>query len=249
MPLRRKGRDVERILNKLVYERATTSLDSAVEDALALKADIYHDHEQGSSFGNEGSGNYAEFEADGTLQFYGDASVFRDEFGDITKLKLQGSGITESATENTMGFDTGCAYASDYLWANFQFNHDRKLGAPVFPHIHWFQTENTTPNFLVLYRWQLNGKAKTTAWSLHKMTTSAFTYVSGTLNQISYGTGLTPPSDDNVSTLLQVRITRDKTNASGAFTGSDTYTASAATTSFDIHIELDSVGSRTEYSK
>ena len=201
------------------------------------------------TFGDKPSGNYAEFEIDGTLRFYGDATCFRDEFGDITKLKIAGTGITETLTENTVGLQTSCDYANDYLISNFQFNHDRKHLAPVFPHVHWFQTQNNTPNFLFQYRWQLNGQAKTTAWSNHKMKTNAFTYTSGTLNQITYGLGITPPAGDNVSTILQVRFTRDKTNASAAFTGSDTHTATAEITSLDIHIEIDAIGSRTEYSK
>jgi hypothetical protein len=187
--------------------------------------------------------------SDGTFTLNGAATVFRDELGDITKLKVAGTGISESLTEGTMGLMTSCDYANDYLVANFQFNHDRKHGAPVYPHVHWFQTQDNTPNFLFQYRWQLNGTAKTTAWTNLRMLTNAFTYVSGTLNQITYSAGITPPSGDNVSTILQVRFTRDKTNASTAFTGSDTHTATADITSLDIHIEVDAAGSSTEYSK
>ncbi len=204
---------------------------------------------QGGHFGKKSDGDYADFESDGTLVFYGDATTFRDELGDITKLKVAGTGITESLTEGTIGLQTSCDYANDYLIANFQLNHDRKTLAPIYPHVHWFQTQNNTPNFLFQYRWQLNGAAKTTGWSNLKMTTNAFTYVSGTLNQITYGLGITPPAGDDVSTILQVRFTRDKTNASGAFTGSDTHTATADVTSLDIHIEVDMLGSHTEYTK
>jgi hypothetical protein len=203
----------------------------------------------GGHFGSKGDGDYADFESDGTLVFYGDSTVFRDELGDITKLKVAGTGINESLTEGTIGLQTSCDYVNDYLIANFQFNHDRKHLAPVYPHVHWFQTQNNTPNFLFQYRWQLNGAAKTTGWSNLKMTTNAFTYVSGTLNQITYGLGITPPVGDDVSTILQVRFTRDKTNASGAFTGSDTHTATADITSLDIHIEVNMLGSHEQYTK
>jgi hypothetical protein len=101
----------------------------------------------------------------------------------------------------------------------------------------------------VQYRWQVNGQAKTTAWSNLPMTTNAFTYVSGTLNQITHGAGIAAPANEGVSTILQVRVTRDKTNASTAFSGSDTHTVTAEITSFDVHLELDTLGSRTQYSK
>ena len=204
---------------------------------------------QGGKFGNKGAGDYSEFEDDGTLVMHGDATAFRDEFGDITKLKVVGAGITETLTENTVGFQTNCSYTEDYLISNFQFNHDKLIGSSVFPHIHWFQTQNATPNFLVQYRWQVNGQAKTTAWSNLPMTTNAFTYVSGTLNQITHGAGIAAPANEGVSTILQVRVTRDKTNASTAFSGSDTHTVTAEITSFDVHLELDTLGSRTQYSK
>jgi hypothetical protein len=206
-------------------------------------------HEGGLTIGDLAGGDYTGFDADGSVTFNGSATVFRDELGDITKLKVAGTGISESLAGGTIGLMTSCDYANDYLVANFQLNHDRKTGAPIYPHVHWFQTQNNTPNFLFQYRWQLNGAAKVTAWSNLRMTTNAFTYVSGTLNQITRGAGITPPAGDNVSTILQVRFTRDKTNASGAFTGSDTHTATADITSLDIHIEVDAVGSRAEYTK
>ena len=73
--------------------------------------------------------------------------------------------------------------------------------------------------------------------------------ISNTSFQITYGLGITPPVGDDVSTILQVRFTRDKTNASGAFTGSDTHTATADITSLDIHIEVNMLGSHEQYTK
>jgi hypothetical protein len=196
-----------------------------------------------------GATDYTSIAADGSLSFTGAATVFRDEFGDITKLKVAGVGISEDIPNGTVGLMTTCDYANDYLIANFQLNHDRKHLAPVYPHVHWVQTQNNTPNFLFRYRWQLNNTARTTAWSNLIMKTNAFSYVSGSLNQITHGLSITPPIGDNVSTILQVQFTRDKTNASGAFTGSDTHTATADVTSLDIHIEVDTVGSRQEFVK
>jgi len=193
--------------------------------------------------------NTTDFEIDGTLHMNGAATVFRDELGDLTQIKIQGSGIAIDTAEVSLGFQTACDYATDYVYKNVQFNHDRLTGATLYPHIHWWQTENTTPNFLVQYRWINNGKLKNTAWISYPLTTNVFTYTSGTLNQITSGAGLVPTADDDISSILQLRFTRDKTNASGAFSGSDTYTTTAQTISFDIHVQLDTLGSRTQYSK
>jgi hypothetical protein len=127
---------------------------------------------------------------------------------------------------------------------NVQMNHDRLNGAVVQPHLHWWQTEDHSPHWLVKYRWQINGGAKTTAWTNYKLDQLAFTYVSGTLNQISEGAGITPPTGDGISDILQIQITRDTTST--VYVGADPYTAAVHATSFDVHLELDTLGSREE---
>ena len=192
--------------------------------------------------------NYTQFDTNGHQTMVGTATVWLDVLGDVTKLKVQGAGINEVPAEAAVEFLTS-SNLSDYIYTNFQLNHNRKLGADVHPHIHWWQTENATPNWLIQYRWVLNGQAKVTAWTDYPLTTNAYTYVSGTLNQITYNGGITPPAGDNVSTILQVRILRDNSNASGEFAGADTYSTAASITSVDIHIEVDSIGSNEEYVK
>lgn len=192
--------------------------------------------------------NYSIFEADGTLQAFGDGTCFRDELGDVAKLKVVGVGITADDTESAYDFLTS-ANLSDYLWTNVQLNHDMKAGANIKPHIHFFQTNNAAPNFLIQYRWQKNGGAKTTSWTNYKCNTLVYTYTSGTLNQIAYGAAITPPVGYNLSDILQVRVLRDNANTSTVFAGADPYTGSASVTSVDVHIEIDMLGSRSEYAK
>jgi hypothetical protein len=179
----------------------------------------------------------------------GNATTFRDEKNDALNIKVTGTGVSVNATENTIDFTTSALYASDYAYVNVQLNHDRKLTAQVFPHIHWFQTENTIPNFILQYRWQLNGRAKVTSWTNYKCNVNAFTYTSGTILQISYDGGITPPANSNVSDIIQFRIGRDTNNASTLFAGADPFTTTVGVLSFDVHIETDSIGSNQEYVK
>lgn len=171
-----------------------------------------------------------------------------DLIGAITSIQVQGTGVSLNAAEQTIEFTTG-ANLLDYAWISYQVKHSWKNGSVCGPHVHWEQTNNATPNILIRYRWQRNGQAKTTAWTDYKCNTNAFTYSSGTLNQISFGTGVTPPSGYSISDILQIRIFRDNANASGVFTGADAYTGVFSITSGDTHLELDSDGSRQEYSK
>ena len=208
----------------------------------------YHTSAPTFNVGNVAGGSYTEFEADGTLEMHGAATCWRDELGDIIQFQSTGIGVAVSTTEASVEFVTTCNATNDYVFGNVQLNHDRLNGAVIQPHLHWWQAETNVPNWLLKYRWQKNGSAKVTAWTDLKLDALAFTWVSGTLNQISYNAaGITPPTGDGVSDILQFRLTRDTTST--VYAGADPYTATVAATSFDVHIEIDTLGSRQEYVK
>lgn len=179
---------------------------------------------------------------------YRSSRAWRDELGDAVNLQVVGVGLSRNATEATADFATS-ANLSDYLYANIQLNHDRAFSSSIFPHIHYFQAENNVPNFLLQYRWQVNGAAKVTSWTNLICNNSAFTYTSGTIHQIAYSAGISSPVGSTVSDIVQFRIIRDNANTSGAFAGADPYTATVGVLSFDVHLELDSNGSMAQYSK
>lgn len=195
-----------------------------------------------------GETDYTEFEADGTRRANGAATTFTDLQGSVLSLEVLGTGVSKNVTENTVEFTTA-ANLSDYLFDNYQVQHSWRTGSTIHPHIHWEQAQNNEPNFLIQYRWQQQGAAKTTAWTNYVVPSLAFTYVSGTLNQISYGAGITPPVGAGLSDVIEFRVLRDNANTSGAFAGADPYTTTVGLTFVDIHIENDTDGSRTEYSK
>lgn len=201
-----------------------------------------------AKFGNVIAGNYSEFEADGTYKAVGSASTYDDLLGDVTRLQVSGVGIAFDNTENALNFQR-TANLSDYVISNYQVRHRWKAGSVVYPHIHFEQAQNQVPNFLIRYRWQRNGQAKTTAWTDYKCNTPAFTYSSGTLDQICHGAAITPPTGYSISDIIQCRIFRDNANNSTVFTGADPYTTDVLVTGIDIHIEEDTLGSRTEYTK
>jgi hypothetical protein len=203
----------------------------------------------GTTIGDKTNGDYLEIEDDGTIEMHGDATVFRDELGDLTGLAVLGTGIAIDTAENEVKFAPGCDPTNDYLYANVQMNHDRLHGAKVYPHIHWVQASDQIPNWLLQYRWQRNGSTKVTAWTNYPMKSNAFTLSGTSFLQISYGAGLTPPANDGISDIMQVRVSRDKGNISTAFSATDSYTGTVNGISFDIHLELDTLGSRQEYVK
>ena len=192
--------------------------------------------------------NYTQFEADGTMKMVGNATVYDDLTGDITRTKTVGIRVTLNDTENTIDFNNACTL-SDYLFLNYQMSHKWEAGSTLFPHIHYEQSNNNIPNFLFQYRWQRQGQAKTTAWTNAICNVNVFTYTSGTLNQIADSVSITPPTNYGMSDIIEFRIIRDTANASGLFAGADTYTGTVSITSVDIHYKMDTLGSRTEYTK
>jgi len=203
--------------------------------------------------------DYTHIDETGHITFAGDGRPWRDEVGDALSVQRNGAGITLNLTESTVDFDSNSAYnanpaLADFIYKNVQLNHDRDLTAMIYPHIHWFQAKNYSPFFLLQYRWQINGGAKATAWNFLKCNNLAFPYTLGaTIHQISYSAAIPVPAGSNLSDVIQFRIYRDNTNASGQFVGTDPYNtggnASTPVLSFDCHFMIDSIGSSEELSK
>lgn len=197
-------------------------------------------------FGN--SSDYSEFEADGTLKFNGNATVFDDVIGSALRLSVVGVGLAVNNVENTLDYSTA-SDLNDYAYDNYQFSHKRKLGTRIYPHVHWIQKENNKPNFLIRFRWQITGQPHTTTWSDCPLLGNVYTYTVGSLHQISYSTGLASPSTDDISGVIQLRVFRDNANASGAFATTNLYSTTVSIMFVDIHNEIDTVGSRAQYTK
>lgn len=186
----------------------------------------------------------------GNLSLVGDATQWDDAQYSLVGQRLESpsSDVVYNHAEGTVDFETGATLA-DYITMNIQKSHSWKAGSVIYPHLHWFQTSATIPNWLIQYRWQKNGAAQTTAWTPQKYTAHVYTWSAGTLNQITKFGTITPPAGYQLSDIVQYRILRDTTNASTLFAGADGLAATVSAVSFDHHYEKDGWGSNTEYSK
>lgn len=201
-----------------------------------------------AKFGDVVGGNYTEFESDGSMTAVGDATCYLDEFSQLIGQRLESpsSRIIQSASEGAVYFKDTTVLGTDYIGMTIQFNHDWDYSA-IYPHLHWWQASANVPNWILQYRWQVNGSAKSTSWTNVAVASHAFTYSSGTLNQISAFGSIDAPSGAGVSTMLQMRITRDTTNASGLFAGADPLTGDVYGVFFDVHKQVNRLGSRQQY--
>jgi hypothetical protein len=209
----------------------------------------------GGAFGPSTFGtppNYSEFESDGTMVAYGNATCWRDELQSLVGARLESpaSDIVQNNAEGSLTFESGARYPTDYVITNHQLNHDWLPGSVIEPHLHWWQERTEVANWLIGYRWQKQGAAKTTTWTNVAWVENIFTWVSGTLNQITDFGPITPPVGyGQVSDIVQFRIYRDVTNVSTLFAGSEATPANIDAVNFDTHIEVNMLGSRQEYVK
>lgn len=203
-------------------------------------------------FGNVGAGNYIDIDTtSGNLRLLGDATAFRDLLQSLIGQRLESpsSDIVQNSAEGTLTFKDS-ATLLDYATMNIQLNHDWLIGSDIYPHLHWFQASANVPNWLIQYRWQIQGEAKTTAWTDVPYDDHVFTYSAGTLNQITTFGAITPPAGAGLSDIVQFRVLRDADNDSEEFgTGADPLSGSAEAVNFDIHYEIDGWGSDDEYVK
>lgn len=177
-------------------------------------------------------------------------SVWLDEVGPLISAARQNPAakVTTNVVEQTVDYaDT--ATTATYSVITTQINHNWKPGTSLGLHLHWQQGSADVPNWLIQYRWQKNGDAKTTAWTSDKYQSHAFTYASGTLNQITTFTDIVAPGGYGISDIIQFRLIRDTGNASSLFAGADPLTGDAAAMSLDYHKAIDTIGSRQEYVK
>jgi hypothetical protein len=199
------------------------------------------------NIGNITGGNYSTFEADGTLRFNGAATVFDD---------IQPSSVTIGSGATAPAFTTynGALAAYEFVGTGgtvhqlnmgFQLPHSYKEGSDIVPHIHLFIPDNVTGGtikFYMEYTWT----------NLEQTGAVSPTTISGTLTRtaseginnnsvLSFGTvsgaGMT------ISSMFMCRIYRDPGDVA------DTFGASVWLKSSDIHVEKDTIGSRTISSK
>jgi hypothetical protein len=201
----------------------------------------------GNKFGDRDT-NYTNFDSTGHQTMVGNARPWRDQVNDALGIKQNGNDVTTNSTESTVEFST-TADLNDYLHVNIQLNHDKDLTSSIYPHIHFFQDQNAVPNFLLQYRWQVDLASKTTAWTNLKCNTLAVSYTAGTINQIAYANPISVPVGSTLSDIVQFRVIRDNANTSTVFSGADPYSGAVGITSFDIHFQINSLGSDEQYSK
>ena len=202
------------------------------------------------------NGNYTEIESDGTLRFYGGATTWDDLLFPLTgqKIDVASGRINYDYFNGTVNFNANARYPEEPVGFAVQIKHKWKEGSVVRPHIHWLQQHATEiPNWLLGYKISKKNTARTieTDFSNHTfllISEHRYTYASGVLNQISHFTPITLTGVE-ISDMVHFVLFRDTGNVSTLFAGADPSALGEHIDEFDVHIEIDSIGSNEEYVK
>lgn len=181
------------------------------------------------------------FEIDGTLKFEGDATVWEDLRFPATNLKVNPVTSLPDFDYTEIGylFDAG---STETLYIIAQMPHSWKIGSSIYPHVHWMPTNTNTGDVLwrFEYKWVNIGDNGAGAFTpvdvLDTASGVAYDHQLASFGAIS-GTGKT------LSSIISIKISRIGGD------GDDTYNADALLKEIDIHYEIDTIGSREEYTK
>jgi hypothetical protein len=169
----------------------------------------------------------------------GTATVFDDLF---FPFETGESGVTNipvfvaDSSYYTFTVDTtGVSKCIKYF--TIQLPHSWKEGSTIYPHVHYkHETAVGTPKFIMKYKWYNTGESTAFGWNWYKM--EATTGTDNNTVQMSYNSsGGISGSGKTISSILICQVYLSATPANvNAY-------------QFDIHIEMDRLGSRTETSK
>jgi len=186
-----------------------------------------------------------------TTIYYHDSTNYDD-----LRFPLQGQRLDTSSgridynyDECTVDFALNARYPNEPICFVSQMPHAKAISTKVHPHLHWIQEEANVPNWVMAYRWYSNNDVVPAVWTLAKYSVNTFTYVAGDLAQITTFPDINAPELEGISSILDIKLFRDSANTSTLFAGADPYTVVAKAKEFDLHYQINSVGSGEEYTK
>jgi hypothetical protein len=183
--------------------------------------------------------NYSEFEADGTLVFNGDATVWEDLNFDPDRSGGPVATRPDDVTINNVFHKEFTSANNQLCGASQEIFHETMLSKTLYPHCHVFlkasETSGTTGVSFTLY-WELRQHSGTTSGSVVVSATSAQLAANAHKVDLYDNTGFTGPTE--LGAQLAMTIKRTAGDAGDVIV-----------TSYGIHYEIDTVGSRALTSK
>lgn len=193
--------------------------------------------------------NYCEVETNGTIHLVGSATVFEDLQFPAISGKVPVSNFPD--IETMLGGIQGYAFddtSEQSLFFQIQMPHSWKEGSLIYPHIHWLHDGTDADGGDVVwgleYSWA-NMEEAFTGPAIMTAVCTAGTALKHEFNKLLDGSSndYIDGSGKTISSILICRVFRDATD------DADTLAADAWLLALDIHVERDTMGSRSELIK
>lgn len=181
--------------------------------------------------------NYSEFEADGTLKFNGDATVWKDIKFPMAPPKTTGAGNPTLTTYNgnMRGYSFAVGDAHDF--DPQEMDHDAKVGSTATWHIHWLSRSNDGTDRTV--KWELEYDVEPSSGAVPASTTADVEII------VASGSAVNTVERDNITTFVIPAIARlagariSRVASSGTEPSVDPIVRA-----IHFHYEIDTIGSR-----
>jgi hypothetical protein len=166
-----------------------------------------------------------------------EADKFDDLFFPLAQVRVGANSLPHfDYTNNGLLFPQNDT--SEYVLITCQLPHRWKEGSTVYPHLHYMQTQDVQPTFRMEYRWTNIGDAISGTWTNYDLNQNAIPYESGVHQILKASAGIVG-TGKTISSLLEIKLYRTD----------NVHTGDLLAKQFDVHIEIDSLGSTLEYTK
>jgi len=189
-------------------------------------------------------------EADGTLRFDSTATVWDDLRVTLDKGNSSASlGFLPGASSGPEIWYFRNASGVDAMSFTVQIPHTWKEGTTIYPHIHWTPKSSAGGDVEWNFEYSWTNYDAVTPQSFPAITTSTvvatgpFTLGTHIITPLTTANAGLDATGKKVSSVLVCRIWRNSSNTA------DTYNNHVGGISIDFHYEMDTFGSRSEYSK
>lgn len=165
----------------------------------------------------------------------------------FTALKNNGSG---SIGVQTFTFQDMGASSEQQVYFSIQMPHSWKEGTTIYPHIHWSPQSNTGGSVVWGFEYSWVDYNSTTPVAFPNSTIITATSSAVTSSDVdkhlitAFNSILPSATQGKISSIMMCRLFRNSSNPQDTYNGGN-----AALLSFDVHYEIDALGSNSQYGK
>ena len=165
-------------------------------------------------------------------------TVWDDLRSPVTAINPPGLGSDPTFDTTNIGYSFANG-SLNFLFIILQLPHSYKEGTDIVPHIHWMpSTTNTgTVSWRLEYAWVNNLETQPGLTTVDITPTP-----NGTANKLQLNTfGAISKANAEISSMLTIKLSR--------LGNTDAFTGNAILKEFDVHFQINTLGSRSEYIK